>query len=545
MRTLVLSVLFFLLQQAAFGQNRELDSLYNVLQNHPQEDTTRVLVLFKICYAELNTAPEKTKLYAEEALNISQKIAFRRGVAGSYRYISDYYWITGDYGKATEFAYNSLRENEAISNTRGIARSYQALGRINVYSKGDFEKSVSLYMKALEYFEKANSKIDIGFTYNSLGGVYIEEKKYDQALSYYLKALDMQKEFGNPRGLAQAYSNLAQVYKDMKRYAEAMRYFELALPLDQERADHYHLATVYAGLGELYTQTADYTRAESYFFRSLDEAKTIGNKPVIEQIYTLMARLEHARNRFSAKADYLELRAQYRDSIYNEQRTKQMAELETRFEVEKKNQEIALLERDQEIKLLWINILIASVFLVLILSTAIYFHQRYRERKDRQILNLEIDNLTTQQKEMSERYRRILTAGTETPGNTLDQSFLKKVIQMIDENIDNPRFGVEELADKVNMSRTNLHRKIKAITNFPTSELIRTIRLRKAAELLLNQVDTVSQVGLMVGFDDHSYFSKSFRKQFGVSPSEYVKSLNTQKPEKFSPDSQMDLSKRV
>jgi AraC-like DNA-binding protein len=85
---------------------------------------------------------------------------------------------------------------------------------------------------------------------------------------------------------------------------------------------------------------------------------------------------------------------------------------------------------------------------------------------------------------------------------------------------------VEEMGKAMAMSRTNLHRKIKAITGFPPSELIRTIRLRKAAILLLHQTNTVSQVSLSVGFEDHSYFSKSFRKQFGVSPSEYYQSKN-------------------
>lgn len=73
----------------------------------------------------------------------------------------------------------------------------------------------------------------------------------------------------------------------------------------------------------------------------------------------------------------------------------------------------------------------------------------------------------------------------------------------------------------MNMSRTNLHRKIKSITGFPPSELIRSIRLRKAARLILYKVDTVSQIALMVGFDDYSHFSKAFKKHFGVSPSSY------------------------
>ena len=81
------------------------------------------------------------------------------------------------------------------------------------------------------------------------------------------------------------------------------------------------------------------------------------------------------------------------------------------------------------------------------------------------------------------------------------------------------------LAIEMGMSRTNLHRKLKAITGFPPSELIRNIRLRKAAQLLLNQADSIAQISFSVGFEDHSYFSKSFKRQFGVTPSEYFQSM--------------------
>jgi AraC-like DNA-binding protein len=78
------------------------------------------------------------------------------------------------------------------------------------------------------------------------------------------------------------------------------------------------------------------------------------------------------------------------------------------------------------------------------------------------------------------------------------------------------------MADAMGMSRASLHRKLKAITGFPPSEFIRNIRLRKAAALLTSQADSVTQIGIAVGFEDQSYFSKSFKKQYGVPPSEYL-----------------------
>jgi len=183
-----------------------------------------------------------------------------------------------------------------------------------------------------------------------------------------------------------------------------------------------------------------------------------------------------------------------------------------------------LLERDKRIQVLWTSILITVLTLIVISSVVIYRLLLYRERKNRQILNLEIDQLENQHKELSEKYKNVLADGCEQPMDSLDQSLLKKAIKIVEDNIGDSTFSVESMAKEIGMSRTNLHRKIKSITGFPPSELIRNIRLRKAAALLLNQTESVSQIGYTVGFEDHSYFSKSFKKQFGVPPSEYLRS---------------------
>jgi AraC-like DNA-binding protein len=205
-------------------------------------------------------------------------------------------------------------------------------------------------------------------------------------------------------------------------------------------------------------------------------------------------------------------------------KTRQIVELETRSELEKKEHSILLLERDNEIQMLWTNILITVLVFVGLLSVAIYYLQQNRERKNLMVLNLKIEQLSTQNRDLSEKYKDVLASGNEREIESIDQRLFKKAIEVVESNISDPLFGVEQMSRELGMSRTNMHRKLKAITGFPPSELIRNIRLRKAASLLLHKADTVSQISLMVGFEDHSYFSKSFKKQFGVTPSDYLQS---------------------
>ena len=84
----------------ASAQTRDLDSLYHVLENHPQHDSVRVRTLTRICYLEYSSYPERNKVHAEEALNISKEIHFTKGEGLAHKYIASYYRGIGDHGQA-------------------------------------------------------------------------------------------------------------------------------------------------------------------------------------------------------------------------------------------------------------------------------------------------------------------------------------------------------------------------------------------------------------------------------------------------------------
>ena len=524
MRYLLLSLLC-MAAPLAFSQNRMLDSLYTALEHHPKRDTARLAIIFDICLQEFNFRPDKNKALAEEALEISKEINFTRGIGTANGALALYYWATADYEQATQHAYKMLRIYERISFARGIGQSYQLLALIHQL-QGEFESTKILYQKALQIYKKENLVRDMAWCYNLMGTFYMSFSKLDQASDYLMKSLKIRTALNDEDGLSQTYANLGRVNTIKNDYAGAQEYFEKSLQLVLKSNNRFRVVMIYAGMGELYLQTGEYHKAESYLLKSVALAKTTQLKKKLEEAYGILKLLEKKRGRFEDALKYSELEAAYRDSLYTENKTKKIAEIEARYETEKKDQAIQLLERDKQIRTLWTNILISALILLTIAWVVIYFLQVYRERKNRQILNLEIDYLTTQHRELSEKYKNVLTAGDEISIDSHDQRLLKKAIEVVENNLGDPLFGVEKMAKEMGMSRTNLHRKIKTITGFPPSELIRSIRMRKAAVLLLSQANSVSQISFLVGFEDHSYFSKAFKKQFGVPPSEYLQSRN-------------------
>ena len=106
--------------------------------------------------------------------------------------------------------------------------------------------------------------------------------------------------------------------------------------------------------------------------------------------------------------------------------------------------------------------------------------------------------------------------------NDMDQEFLQRAIDYIVENISDNNLNVEELSEALNLSRSNVYRKIKALTGMTIIEFIRIIRLKQALKLMETKKYSLSEIAYQTGFSSPSYFTKSFKDQYGKPPSEYL-----------------------
>jgi AraC-like DNA-binding protein len=107
----------------------------------------------------------------------------------------------------------------------------------------------------------------------------------------------------------------------------------------------------------------------------------------------------------------------------------------------------------------------------------------------------------------------------------LDNEFLEKIIQIIRENSYSEALDVKFIAKQVNMSHSNLYKKMKALTGLSVNEFIRKTRMKQAEELLLTGKYTISEVSFRVGINKTTYFRQCFKEEFGVSASEYLKKV--------------------
>ena len=137
-------------------------------------------------------------------------------------------------------------------------------------------------------------------------------------------------------------------------------------------------------------------------------------------------------------------------------------------------------------------------------------------------LKARVKNLIYQRKQLRKRFSKsTFIKPSEVSTVSVDQTFLEKTIKIIETQLVDEQFSVEKLADEMNMSVSQLNRKLNALIDQPPGQLIRSFRLQRAADLLKQNAGTVAEICYKVGFNDQAYFSRAFKKQFGVSPTEY------------------------
>ncbi|HTH58074.1 MAG TPA: helix-turn-helix domain-containing protein [Cyclobacteriaceae bacterium] len=501
-----------------------VDSLRGVLMNHSKKtDTTLADVLNKMSFEYRWRDFSMSQQYAEQALTVANGLHYERGIANADLRLAHCYWALGDNDLAIKRGMEAAALSERLQLTSILGESFLAIG----CSYMDQQAAV----KALNYIRRAEKIATesenwdlLSRVYNLRGVVLYIEKKTDSALICYNKALAIiQQKNTSKIQLSQVVSNIGECYaqKDMNL---GMTYFDnaLAIARDSDSRNNSAEAAILGIVGHVMIKKHDYKAAEKRLLASLRLSRQLGSRRSIRYAYAGLVDLKICEGKPAEALEFLRKYYEVRDSILNVAKTRQIVELESKNELEKKEHAIQLLERDREIKMLWANILTTVLVFVGVLAAVLYTLQEYRDKKNQLILSLEIERLTTRQAELAQKYKDMLIRADAKAIESSDQRLLKRAVEAIENNMKDPAFGVEEMAREVGMSRANLNRKVKAITGLPPSELIRNIRLRKAATLLLNRVDSVSQIGFIVGFEDHSYFSKLFKKQFGVPPSEYA-----------------------
>ena len=147
---------------------------------------------------------------------------------------------------------------------------------------------------------------------------------------------------------------------------------------------------------------------------------------------------------------------------------------------------------------------------------------RYMKPFNPEILKAKVDNLILQREQLKRIYTKALMLKQKSEEGEQEDAFLLQLIHAIETNIPNENFNVKMLADQLNMSQPTLYRKVKQRSDLSVIDMIRSIRISKAASLILENRYSIQEITEMVGYSDSRTLRKHFTEHFGVSPSKYM-----------------------
>jgi PAS domain S-box-containing protein len=345
----------------------------------------------------------------EQSLNLYDKIGNHEQVSFVYGNLGRLYKNIGIYSKSLEYYNKALEIDIAINNQNGIAYGYGGIG--NIYKKiSNFEKALEYYQKALALNEELDIPLGVAYTCNGIGSIFSELGNYEKAISYYQRALDINKELKNKRGVIYSMASIGDIYKKINNIEKAIEYNENALELSYEISALSSTAHALSNLGYIYKEAKNFEKALGYFHKSLDinEQNNL-LKPtslILSEIGLLYAEIgnlkeaiiycekglkiandiralneislayEHLSYTYRKIGDYKKayqyhiLFSQVNDSIYSNTSAEKIAEMQTRFETDKKEKENKILKQEQiinDIKIRKQYIISITISLVLII----------------------------------------------------------------------------------------------------------------------------------------------------------------------------------
>ncbi|HEU5289023.1 MAG TPA: tetratricopeptide repeat protein, partial [Cyclobacteriaceae bacterium] len=378
MKKLIWLVVFQSITLTMLGQLRTIDSLTTELTKNSTQDRRRVDILNELSLCIFKSNPEKSLHYAEEALTISSKINFAKGKATAENNMSFYFLMTGESEKSLQLVLDALQIAEREQTRELQAETCSILGVI-YYNQQSHTKALQFLMKALEM--KPASSIVSSRVFNIMGSIARDKKSYDSALMHYEQAIRIMNEGHDDHLMPEVLNNIGTVYLRQGKLEPALRYFRSCASVAQTSGNRRAQVLSFINIGGVLIEEKKFAEAEELLAKSLAMAREMKDKKKILQIYLSLATIKMETGKFHDAHLLMTNHYALRDSLLYAERNRQIAELETRYETEKKDQTIRALQQEKQIQELkqWYWLVVS---LALIVAFGVfYFLQRFHHKK--------------------------------------------------------------------------------------------------------------------------------------------------------------------
>jgi class 3 adenylate cyclase len=413
----------------------EADSLLRVLERS-DDDSLKVQNLLSLGAIYYRTDPGLAVNYGEQARDLAQTLDYKTGLAYAYKSIGMGYYFQSNYIEALVNWQLALEAFQAINHRQGVSNMLNNLGAV-YYNEGDNNKAVEYYVESLRVSEEIGDSLRTVTALVNIGAVYYSKRAtHDMALDYYSRALPLSEALGDYDAIGTSAVNMGQIYMDKEDDVSAHFYFNKALDA-YRKSETGNVPYAMLNLGRVYAFREDFNTAISLQSNAYELAKDNGArlemaqallalaatydqmraadlaivnfklaKEISEEIgasYVLQDAYDGLAQTYAKVPDYENafkyqlLYNEIKDTLYNAEMDKRIQALTLNFEIERKQGQIDLLTKDQELMDLTIrrqklqrNAVAITGFLMLLLAAGIFSRYRY-VRKTKKIIEYEKD----------------------------------------------------------------------------------------------------------------------------------------------------------
>lgn len=451
-------VLFFLNLNAEAQNYAKIDSLNAALlqiSSDPEKADTYNQLAWE--YHEISQYDSLLNC-AEQALMVSKKSSYDRGKIVAINYIGLYHYITGNYIQTIRHCENALLLSKEIGYLHGVADAYNYMG-LAYTDRGNYVKAIEYQQKFLEISQKIGDKKGIADAHSNIGLAYLKQEIYEKAMFYYTQALGLHKEINNKSGIGYTLHNIGTIYQNQGNFEEALRYFQQTLKVREEIEDKRGIIYLLITTSEIYQEQGKYQQAITSALDGLEKSDALGFKwgkvasltaighnyqdlhQYAQAIKYLSNALETAREiraldqaerackllhecyfqlgKFKIAYNYQALYNQYKDSLNKEEQVRKVAQIESSYEIARKDAENKLLAQENFVKDLQIkrqNTIFLSVLAIVgMLIGFVYVLYRGNIRRKHTNLQLSQKNkeISLQQEEIMAQSEQILQQNRE------------------------------------------------------------------------------------------------------------------------------------
>ncbi|MCC9135443.1 tetratricopeptide repeat protein [Pontibacter silvestris] len=309
----------------------------------------QVRLLCELSKLSCNVSLSSSLTYGKKAAALAKEEDNKAGLALAYNSIGIAYDTYGDYSKATDYYYKSLRIREAIADSSGISASYNNIG--SIYSEQQkYPEATELFIKSLHIAESIHDTASAARSINNLGSIYQQQGDLKKALTYILRGLQLKEQVNDLPGVLISLNNAGFLYSETGEWEKAINYHRRALKLNTTEGNSLEKAYALYGMAQAYMFGKRPDLALPYALQNLKVVQAINSKNEIQIAAELLNNIYIELGDYENAHEYLTLQNQYKDSLHNTEVDLKIAELQLAYEKEKTEQENLLLKAQHNLQ---------------------------------------------------------------------------------------------------------------------------------------------------------------------------------------------------